>query len=778
MFDYIVVVVTDDLDARKLSCASFREDVLRNSTFVPVSESAWHGRAGNGFGTLFAIENASNAIGMDLVEEVKRGRSVLIVHTAGEGTRNLLTRTCKNKALIEVPNLTLLEGVIKQFQDFAIPSRILVTWGDQFLLFEESAEEIRNCAQKTHVLLFGLKRGLTEEIARTYGIQIVRCADGEGCELLDFDDTRNYEAVMRKVQKWKGEVMVNMGMFALSGVAVERMRDTFSAELAARTGKFNSDELWQSWISPEYEASEWFRERADRIKNELARAEPRRLIRSYPLSDRTIWEDFGTNANYYKSMMKLLGEDDAGRRLRAFLGVDLCSVKSDCDVSCSIHEHVAFEKGTIKESVVVNSTAKYGELERACVFNSTLNRIKGKRCVVYNVVDHFEIDLEDCVVVDLFHPIKGKIRLTMRIGEEEGDKEEWWYSRLPGNDFSLSEIAEMLKTVSEDEMEDTKKRFECVAKRMISGDWQSREVERPFTIKPFVENKPWGYELWCASPRNYAELGSESDQEFTLDDLTLFFPEEILGTLKPSKKRFPLIVKVIKADENLSVQVHPDDAYADSLGDVFGKEEAWYVLEAARDAKIYLGFEAVMRPEEVQEAVKSETFLSLLHTFDASAGDTYHIPAGVVHALGAGTKVYEVSTASERTFRIYDYDRGRELHLKDGLNVLKLDAYGRDLQKEGKIVSKERGFEEYQLLEGEHFELRLFKVNGEANISTGNRLQVLTSLQGQVTLRTNAIELTPPETVVVPACVDTLEMHGDGVVLCAIHRLHARTPIR
>jgi hypothetical protein len=82
--------------------------------------------------------------------------------------------------------------VIKQFQDFAIPSRILVTWGDQFLLFEDSAEELRECAQTTHVMLFGLKTTLTEEVARNYGIQIVQCTGEAGCELLDFDDTRNY----------------------------------------------------------------------------------------------------------------------------------------------------------------------------------------------------------------------------------------------------------------------------------------------------------------------------------------------------------------------------------------------------------------------------------------------------------------------------------------------------------------------------------------------------------------------------------------------------------
>jgi len=304
-------------------------------------------------------------------------------------------------------------------------------------------------------------------------------------------------------------------------------------------------------------------------------------------------------------------------------------------------------------------------------------------------------------------------------------------------------------------------------------DGQSPRIERPFKIKPFVENKPWGYEFWCASPRNYAELESETDQEFTLDDLTLLFPEQILGALTVSKKKFPLIVKIIKADENLSVQVHPDDAYANSLGDVFGKEEAWHVLEAARDAKIYLGFKDVIRTEDVKEAVKSDTFLSYLHAFDASVGDTYHIPAGVIHALGAGTKVYEVSTASERTFRIYDYGRGRELHLKDAMNVLKIndEGLGKDLKTEHELVSKEREIKEYQLLSGEHFELRLFKVHGSVNISTENRLQVLTCVQGQVTLKTNAIELRPPETVLVPACAENFEMHGDGEVLCAISLL-------
>lgn len=765
MFDYVVVVVSEDLEVGKLELSSLRDDVLLNSILVPVSESAWNGAAGNGLGTLFAIENASNAIGKDLVEEVKqRGKSVLIVHTAGEGTRNVLARTCKNKAFIEVATLTILEGVIKQFHDFAIPSRILVTWGDQFLLFEDSADEIRKCAQNTHVLLFGLKTKLTREVASKYGIQIVGCAEAEGCELLDFDDSRNYEVAKRKLQKRGGsEVMVNMGMFAMSGVLAERMLDAFSDNLREREGMFNSDELWQLWISPEHgaEADYWLREHVDRIKDEILRAEPLALIKSFPLSDKTAWLDFGTNESYYENVMKILAEDDVGRRLRGFLDVDVSPVKNGCEVLCSVYENAEFEKGLVKNSVILNSTAKHAELEQACVLNSRLNRIRGKKCVVYNVVDHASIEVEDCFLVDVFHPSKGRIRLKMRIGAEKRAKEKWWDSCLPGNDFSLSEIAEMMSGVSEEEMADTKRRFEGVVETL---------VERPLKIKPFVENKPWGYELWCASPRNYCEI--ETNQEFTLDELTSLFPEQILGV---NLEKFPLIVKIIKADENLSVQVHPDAGYARKLGDVFGKEEAWHVLESLKGAKIYLGFNAFMNAESVKEAVKSEAFLSCLNAFDADVGDTYHIPAGVIHALGAGTKLYEVSTASERTFRIYDYGRGRELHLEDAMKVLRFDEGGRDLKKEHKLLRKERGFEEYMLLRGERFELRLFKVRGkEVKVFTEGKPQVLTCVRGDITLKSKSntsnaeLSLTPTDTVLVPACVEKFEMEGDGAVLCAI----------
>ncbi len=780
MFDYVVVVVSEEVDARQLAAASFRPGVLLNSTFVPVPESGWTGRAGNGLGTLFAIDNASTVLGKDLVAEVKRGKSLLLVHTAGEGTRNVLTRTVKNKALIEVPNLTILEGVIKQFQEFAIPGRIMVTWGDQFLLLEDTPDAIRECALTTHVLLFGLKTELTETIASTYGIQIVRGENGGACcELLAFEDTRNYEAAKRLVQQWQGEVMVNMGMFALSGLAAERMLEVFSPELTARRGKFNSDELWQAWLLPEYEAEPWLRERADRLKQDLLERAPGVFLKSYPLSERTIWLDFGTNERYYESVMKLLADNEVGRQLRRFLAVDLASVATGCTISCSVYERSAIAAGEVKESVIMNTTAKHAELEGACVLNATLNRIKGKRCVVYNVVDHDELEVEDCFLVGVFHPVKGMIRLRMSMGAEKGAKAAWWHTCLPGNDYALCEVAELVRDVSDDEMEATKKRLERLAKLMIAhGDELKFLVSRPFTIKPFVEPKLWGYEFWCASPRNIAELKPGDADDLTLDDLMALFHELLVGAAAPSRPTFPLIVKILKAEENLSVQVHPDDTYAAALGDVYGKEEAWHVLEASRGAMLYLGLEQAMSQAEVIDAIRRGAFLSMLHGFDPQVGDTYRIPPGVVHTLGAGTKVYEVSTASGRTFRMYDYGRGRELHLADALRVLKTTGEGLwpANQQEPELTRTDADLETYQLVQGAHFHLRRLRLRGEAEVTleTGARLWLITGLQGTVTLTTTAeppsaeLLLAPLETVVVPACVDSFGLRGEGVLLCAI----------
>ncbi len=749
MFDYIVVVVGDDTDVRYLEHYRWRADVALGSVIIPVAESGWHGSAGNGLGTLFAIKNASEAAGIELISEVKRGKSVLIVHTAGEGTRNILTRTCKNKAFIDVPGCSVLEGVIKQFQRFSIPGRIVVTWCDQFIFIDDAPARIADSAARTHVMLLGLKTELTEEIAARYGVQIVRCGP-DGCVLLDFDDTRNYEAVRAKIARHSGaDVLLNLGVFTLSGRMAEHMLEVFADELETRTGRFNSDELWQLWVSPDPVSSdEWLRARAERLKTDAEE-----LIRSFAISESSIWLDFGTNSGYYENMMRLLDRDE--EYLRKFLNVELITTKvNGCEILDSIYSDSDIENGTIRRSVVSNTVAKSAMLDHTCVFNSRLNTIRCRDCVVYNVVEHTTVELDGIMLVDVFHPVRGRIRLRFPTGMEYSPREEWWYKPLPGNTYSLNEVAAMMRGVALDDMEATKERHARLAEALMHAPEDvKRMVERPIRIKPVRIPRPWGYELWCASPRNCIDIYMDTDMqpgELTLCELVSFLPDDILGT--DEAKVFPLMVKIIKADDNLSIQVHPDDDYAHEIGDVMGKEEAWYVLDAHEDARVYLGFRNRISTAEFSALVRSGELLEHMDAFDAHRGDIYHIPAGVIHALGAGTKVYEVSTVSERTFRIYDYGRGRALHLEDAANVLRFEPVG------GLNCAGER-------MRGDHLALEHISVHGVFSLDTADMV-VLTCVGGELTL--NGVQkMVMPDTILIPAKSRSVELEGDGELICA-----------
>jgi len=137
----------------------------------------------------------------------------------------------------------------------------------------------------------------------------------------------------------------------------------------------------------------------------------------------------------------------------------------------------------------------------------------------------------------------------------------------------------------------------------------------------------------------------------------------------------PLLVKFLFANDNLSVQVHPDDAYARFHHSSPGKTEMWHVLAARKDAKIAAGFREAVTSEQARAAALDGTILSLLQWFDAEAGDTFFIPACTVHAIGAGLTICEIQQPSDITYRLYDYERGRELHLDRALAVSHLGPH-------------------------------------------------------------------------------------------------------
>ncbi len=130
-----------------------------------------------------------------------------------------------------------------------------------------------------------------------------------------------------------------------------------------------------------------------------------------------------------------------------------------------------------------------------------------------------------------------------------------------------------------------------------------------------------------------------------------------------------LLLKLLFTSAPLSIQVHPDDAYAHSMGQPHGKTEAWYVLSAEPDAAVAAGLKRALTPDELRAAIEDGSIADLVQWHAVHAGDAVFIPAGTIHAIGPGLVLAEIQQRSDTTFRLFDYGRPRELHVEDGVAV-------------------------------------------------------------------------------------------------------------
>ena len=207
---------------------------------------------------------------------------------------------------------------------------------------------------------------------------------------------------------------------------------------------------------------------------------------------------------------------------------------------------------------------------------------------------------------------------------------------------------------------------------------------RPFRLKPIFVERVWGRtdlkpwyeetgvagkvgEAWLTGPECVIETGQETGR--TLRDLS----QQCVGTLDgvSGTGEFPLLVKMLFPSEKLSVQVHPDDEAAAKLGLPRGKTECWYVLEAEPGATVACGLNSGVTLDEVRTAAGDGTLETLLHIVPVKVGDMVFVDAGTVHAIGPGLVLLEVQQTSDTTYRLFDYGRGRDLHLEQGLGVVK-----------------------------------------------------------------------------------------------------------
>ena len=130
-----------------------------------------------------------------------------------------------------------------------------------------------------------------------------------------------------------------------------------------------------------------------------------------------------------------------------------------------------------------------------------------------------------------------------------------------------------------------------------------------------------------------------------------------------------LLLKLLFTDEPLSIQVHPDDAFAQSIGQSNGKTEAWYVLGATPGAKVALGLKRRLTPQQFRHAIDDGSISDLVGWQTARVGDTVFVAAGTIHAIGAGLVIAEIQQRSDATFRLFDHGRGRELHIENAIAV-------------------------------------------------------------------------------------------------------------
>jgi mannose-6-phosphate isomerase len=137
----------------------------------------------------------------------------------------------------------------------------------------------------------------------------------------------------------------------------------------------------------------------------------------------------------------------------------------------------------------------------------------------------------------------------------------------------------------------------------------------------------------------------------------------------PDVTNDPLLAKYICTSEKLSIQVHPDESYARSKGLRSGKTECWYIVDAEEGATIGLGLTANLSPDEIRSAALDGSIERLIDWKIVAAGDFVHVPAGTIHAIGAGITLLEFQQNADVTYRLYDYGRPRELHLEDGVAV-------------------------------------------------------------------------------------------------------------
>jgi mannose-6-phosphate isomerase len=294
-------------------------------------------------------------------------------------------------------------------------------------------------------------------------------------------------------------------------------------------------------------------------------------------------------------------------------------------------------------------------------------------------------------------------------------------------------------------------------------------MKKIYKLEPALKDNIWGgnklreygkntdkdriAESWELSFTNGGEAKISDGRE-----MSEAFPKDTWGEACQKFHAFPVLTKFIDAKDNLSVQVHPSDAYALENEGQFGKTEMWYVVDAEEGAGLYMGLERECDKEEFAKAVADGSVENLLSFKKVRPGDVYFIPSGTIHAIGAGVVIFEIQQNSTLTYRLYDYMRRdkdgnlRELHVDKAMKVSLLEPYkeARFDTDDDSVIGKCEYFEtrKYQL----NFTKMSFNVEKDSYLS-------ITCVKGEGMIEGEKITL--GDTFFIPAGVGEVTVLGD-----------------
>ncbi|MHA7056304.1 type I phosphomannose isomerase catalytic subunit [Aquimarina sp. M1] len=307
-------------------------------------------------------------------------------------------------------------------------------------------------------------------------------------------------------------------------------------------------------------------------------------------------------------------------------------------------------------------------------------------------------------------------------------------------------------------------KFEPILKEKIWGGNKLKNVLNKKTTKKSVG------ESWEISDvnQNVSVVSNGIAKGTSLRELIDYYQCSLLGkkNYQAFGKKFPLLIKFIDADKDLSIQVHPNDGMAKRKHGSFGKTEMWYVMQADKDANLIVGFEEEVSKQEYLDHLNNDNLEKILHYEKVKPGDSFFIEAGKVHAIGAGVMLAEIQQTSDITYRLYDWNRKdtdgntRELHTVEALEAIQFNN-NRDFKKPYQRLTNNTS----NIAACPYFTTNFAVVSGklQKNYQALDSFVVYmcTKGKGKVTANNHTETIKEGETILLPAMIDKVKITSD-----------------